>query len=52
MVHEHKIKESFRRAKEDVEGVKDEVAFLVKRIAKIEELLNKRTIEEMRKKKK
>ena len=45
------IKTSFRRAKEDVEGVKNELAFALKRIAKIEEALNRQTIEAIVKKK-
>lgn len=45
MTFEHVVKESFKRAKEDAEGIKNEVAFLAKRIAKIEEMLNKMSIE-------
>lgn len=45
MGFEHKVKESFKRAKDDAEGIKNEVAFLVKRIAKIEEVLNKMAIQ-------
>ena len=44
MAFEHKVKESFHKAKEDVEGVKNELAFALKRIARIEELLNKQAI--------
>jgi len=47
MSFHHKVKESFQKAKEDVEGVKNELAFALKRIAKIEELLNKQAIERM-----
>jgi hypothetical protein len=43
----HRIKESFQRAKDDVEGVKNELAFALKRIARIEEMLNKQTIEKL-----
>ncbi len=39
MVNESAIKASFQKAKDDVEGVKNELAFALKRIAKIEELL-------------
>jgi hypothetical protein len=49
MVNEQKLKEAFGKAKEDVEGVKNELAFALKRIAKIEEILNKRVIEEIAK---
>jgi hypothetical protein len=47
MTNNNVIKESFRRAKEDVEGVKNELAFALKRIAKIEELLNQQAIEKI-----
>lgn len=36
---------SFKKAKEDAEGIKNELAFALRRIAKIEELLNKQEIE-------
>lgn len=52
MSFEKKVQESFKNAKDDVEGLKNEVAFLVRRIAKIEEVLNKETIEKNSKKKK
>ncbi len=45
MAFVHKVKESFKKAKEDTEGIKNEVAFLTKRIAKIEEVLNKMSVE-------
>ncbi len=45
MVSERKLKEAFGKAKEDIEGVKNELAFALKRIAKIEEVLTKRAIE-------
>jgi len=41
------VKESFKRVKEDVEGVKDELAFALKRIAHIEELLNRQAIQQI-----
>jgi hypothetical protein len=49
---EHKIRSSFKKAKEDVEGVKNELAFALRRIAKIEELLNKQALESLGKRKK
>lgn len=45
MSSEERIKEGFRKAKSDVEGVKNELAFALKRIAKLEEILTKRAIE-------
>lgn len=45
MINERALKHSFKRAKEDVEGVKNELAFALRRIAKIEELLTKQAIE-------
>lgn len=45
MTFHHKVKESFKRAKDDVEGVKNELAFALKRIARIEELLTKQAIQ-------
>jgi hypothetical protein len=50
MANEEKIREGFKKAKNDVEGVKNELAFALRRIAKIEEILNKRMIEEIAKK--
>lgn len=47
MGFEYKVKQSFRKAKEDVEGVKNELAFALKRIAKLEELLTKQAIENL-----
>jgi len=46
-MNEDIIKTSFRKAREDMEGVKDELAFALKRIAKIEELLNKQALEDL-----
>jgi hypothetical protein len=45
MSFHHAVKSSFKKAKEDVEGVKNELAFALKRIAKIEELLNRQALE-------
>ena len=45
MVNEEKVKAGFKRAKEDVEGLKNELAFALRRIAKIEEVLNKQALE-------
>jgi len=50
MVNEEKVKEAFKKAKDDVEGVKNELAFALRRIAKIEEILNKKAIEEIARK--
>ena len=50
MVDEARVAEGFRRAKEDIEGIKNELAFTLKRIARIEEVLTKRAIEESLKK--
>ena len=44
MSSEQRIKEAFGKVKEDVEGVKNELAFTLKRIAKIEELLTKQVV--------
>lgn len=46
MVNEEKIKIGFKKAKEDVEGVKNELAFALKRIAKIEEVLTRIAIKD------
>jgi hypothetical protein len=45
MVNEEKIKIGFAKVKEDTEGIKNELAFALKRIAKIEELLTKQAVE-------
>jgi len=47
MVSEAKIKEAFGKVKDDIEGVKNELAFALKRIAKIEDTLNKEAIEKI-----
>jgi hypothetical protein len=48
-MNEEIIKISFHKVKEDIEGVKDELAFALKRIAHIEELLNRQAIQELSK---
>lgn len=45
MDQEERIKIGFGKVKEDVEGVKNELAFALKRIAKIEEVLTKIAIQ-------
>lgn len=45
MASDEKIKQAFGKVKEDVEGVKDEMAFVLKRVANIESLLIKRQIQ-------
>lgn len=45
MSFQRNVVKSFKQAKEDAEGIKNELAFALKRIAKIEELLNKQAIE-------
>ena len=44
MPSEERIREGFKKAKEDVEGVKNELAFALRRIAKIEEIMTKQAI--------
>ena len=41
MVNEEHIKNAFGKVKEDTEGIKNELAFALKRIAKLEELFTK-----------
>ena len=45
MANETKIKNAFGKVKEDTEGIKNELAFALKRIAKLEEVLTKIAIE-------
>ena len=45
MTFQRNVVRSFRKAKEDAEGIKNELAFALRRIAKIEELLNKQAID-------
>ena len=51
-MHKEIIKTSFRKAREDIEGVKNELAFALRRIAKIEEVMNRQAIEDIVKRKK
>jgi len=46
---EENLKESFKKVKEDVEGVKDELAFAMKRISHIETMLSKKAIDDISK---
>lgn len=45
MSFEAKVVESFKKAKEDAEGIKNELAFALKRIAHLEDILTKITIQ-------
>ena len=49
MAFEEKVVESFKKAKEDAEGIKNELAFALKRIARIEEMLNRQAIQSLSK---
>ncbi|MDP1728931.1 MAG: hypothetical protein Q8L27_01870 [archaeon] len=44
MVNEAKLKTAFGKVKEDTEGIKNELAFALRRIAKIEEMLTKQEV--------
>jgi len=46
---EEKLKRAFGKVKEDMEGLKNEIAFLVKRIAKIEDTMNKQALQDIKK---
>jgi len=46
---EQNLKESFKKVKEDVEGVKDELAFAMKRISHMETMLSRKAIREVSK---
>ena len=46
---EEKLKHAFGKVKEDMEGLKNEIAFLVKRIAKIEDTMNKQALQDIKK---
>jgi hypothetical protein len=46
---EENLKTSFAKVKEDVEGVKDELAFAMKRISHMETMLNRKAIQEVSK---
>ncbi len=45
MVSEERVKAGFQRVKEDMEGMKNELAFALRRVAKIEEILTKMAIQ-------
>ena len=47
MAHEERIKNAFAKVKEDTEGIKNELAFALKRIAKLEDALTKTAVESM-----
>jgi hypothetical protein len=47
MGFEENIITSFKKAKEDAEGIKNELAFALRRIAKIEEVLNRQALEKI-----
>jgi len=47
MSFEDNVKLSFQKTKEDAEGIKDELAFALKRIAHLENLLNQRELIEV-----
>jgi hypothetical protein len=49
MGFEENIITSFKKAKEDAEGIKNELAFALRRIAKIEEVLNRQALEKISK---
>jgi len=44
---EENLKASFAKVKEDVEGVKDELAFAMKRISHMETMLSRKAIQEV-----
>ena len=52
MVNERKLKRSFLKVKDDMEGIKNELAFALKRIAKLEDMLTKQAIQGLSTKKK
>jgi hypothetical protein len=47
MSFEDNVKTSFQKAKEDMEGIKNELAFALRRIAKIEEVFNRQALREI-----
>lgn len=51
MANEERIKKAFARVKEDTEGIKNELAFALKRIAKLEDLITKNAVESIARKK-
>jgi len=44
---EENLKASFAKVKEEIEGVKDELAFAMKRISHVETMLSRKAIKEM-----
>jgi len=46
---EENLKTSFAKVKEDVEGVKDELAFAMKRISHVETMLSRKAIDDISK---
>ena len=49
MANEERIKSAFAKVKEDTEGIKNELAFALRRIAKIEEVLNRQALQKISK---
>lgn len=47
MANEEKLKQAFGKVKEDIEGLKDSLAFALKRISKIESAINEKAIEDI-----
>ncbi len=47
MADEQRLKAAFQRVREDMEGVKDELAFALKRIARIEASINQKVISDI-----
>ena len=45
MADEERIKNAFAKVKEDTEGIKNELAFALKRIAKLEDIITKQAVE-------
>ena len=45
---EERLTQAFAKVKEDMEGLKNEIAFLLKRIAKIEETLNRQALQDIK----
>jgi len=46
---EENLKASFAKVKEEIEGVKDELAFAMKRISHVETMLSRKAIEDISK---
>lgn len=49
MANEERLKQAFAKVKEDTEGIKNELAFALKRIAKLEDLITKKAVESISK---